>query len=142
MLDQKVQHFEEKGLTTTFNITMARFKTKSKSKAKDNSSPTSSSNDTMKTTRIFKFTPQVVGQKHNYATFASIKEKIIQRAQVELDQGYNVKRSLESGKFINFENKTPHLKIIEIEEIMAETDGVEVDEMEFYTMSRQPTEKE
>ena len=142
MLDQKVQHFEEKGITTTFTITMARFKIKSKSKPKNNSPSTSSLNDPSKNTRIFKFAPQVVGQKHSYATFATIKEKIIQRAQVELDQGYDVKHSLESGKFIDFENKKPHLEIIEIEEIMAEMDEVEVDEMEFYTPSRQPTEKE
>ena len=117
---------------------MARFKIKLKSKAKDNSSLTSTTNESTKTTRIFKFATQVVGQKYNYATFASIKEKIIRRAQVKLDQGYDVKRSLKSGKFINFKNKKPHLKIIEIKEIMAEMDGVEVNEMEFYTPSRQP----
>ena len=142
VLDQKVQLFEEKGLTTTFTITMGRFKIKSKSKPKDASSSSTSLNDTTKNTRIFKFAPQVVGQKHNYATFASIKEKIIRQAQVELDQGYDVKRSLESGKFIDFKNEKPRLEIINIEKIMAETDGVEVDKMEFYPPSRQAMEKE
>ena len=82
--------------------------------------------------KVFKFSPQVVGQKNNFATFATVKEKIIRRTQVELEQGHNIKVALESGKIPSFENEKPHLEIIEIEEIMAESDGVDKDEAKFY----------
>ena len=71
-----------------------------------------------------------------------MKEKIIRRAQVELEQGHDIKVALESGKSPDFDSDKPHLEIIEIEEIMAESDGVNKDEVKFYTPSREPTEKE
>ena len=103
---------------------MARIKIKNKSIGKK-PEPTTTTNEKQKEGgKIYKFSPQVVGQKNEYATFASIKEKIIRRAQVELSQGYDVKRSLEEGKEIDFDQMKPELEIIDIEEVMAETDGV------------------
>ena len=84
----------------------------------------------------------MVGQQNNYATFATVKEKIIRRAQVELEQGHDVKVALENNQTPNFEADKPHLEIINIEEIMAERDGVDKDEKTFYTPSREPTKKE
>ena len=120
---------------------MARIKIKTKSKTKKSEGPQPKDNK-KEFGRIYKFSPQVVGQKNNYATFASIKEKIIRRAQVELTQGYDVKISLETGKYINFEDMKPELEIINIDEIMAESDGILEEDMPTYTPDRIPTEKE
>ena len=106
-----------------------------KFKNKPNQKPTQNtpSNNNKKTLeRTFKFSPQVVGQKNNFATFATVKEKIIRRAQAELEQGHNVKVALESGGIPNFNDDKPHLEIIEIEEIMAENDCVDKDKAKFY----------
>ena len=92
--------------------------------------------------KIFKFNLQVVRQQNNYATFATVKEKIIHRAQVELKQGHNVKVALETNQNPNFDTDKPHLDIIDIEEIMAENDDVDKDKAKFYTPTREPTEKE
>ena len=120
---------------------MARIKIKSRSKGKK-PDQTPSNGKTKEDGKIYKFSPQVVGQKNEYVTFASIKEKIIRRAQVELTQGYNVKVSLEEGKTIDFDQMKPELEIIDIEEIMAESDSVNEDNIRTYTPSRQPTNKE
>ena len=98
---------------------MGKFKFKNKPNQKSNQQAPSN-NDKKTSDKIFKFSPQVVGPKNNFATFATVKEKIIRRAQVELEQGHDIKVALESGKSPDFDNDKPHLKIIEIEEIMAE----------------------
>ena len=54
---------------------MARIKIKSRSKGKK-PDPAPSINKAKEDGKIYKFSPQVVGQKNDYATFASIKEKI------------------------------------------------------------------
>ena len=61
---------------------------------------------------------------------------------MELTQGYNVKVSLEEGKTIDFDQMKPELEIIDIEEIMAESDGIHEDDVGTYTPSWQPTDKE
>ena len=71
-----------------------------------------------------------------------MKEKIIHCAQVELEQGHDVKVALENNQTPNFDADKPHLEIINIEEIMAESNGVDKDKAKFYTPSREPTEKE
>ena len=111
---------------------MARIKIKSRSKGKK-PDPTPLTDKAKEDGKIYKFSLQVVGQKNDYATFASIKEKIVRRAQVELTQGYDVKVSLEEGKTINFDQMKPELEIIDIEEIIAESDGVNEDEIGTYT---------
>ena len=119
---------------------MARIKVKTKSKNKKiDQQSTTTNNKTKEIGKIYKFSPQVIGQKNEYATFASIKEKIIRRAQVELSQGYDVKLSLEKGQEMDFDSMKPELEIVDIKEIMAETDGI--DEA-LYTPDRQPTKKE
>ena len=120
---------------------MGRIIIKNKSKGKK-PEPTTTTEKHKEGGKIYKFSPQVVGQKNGYATFASIKEKIIQRAQVELPQGYNVKRSLKEGKEIDFDLMKPKLEIINIKEIMAESDGIGKENYATYTPDRQPTEKE
>ena len=122
-------------------ITMGKFKFKNKPNQKSNQQA-SSNNDKKTLDKVFKFSPQVVGQKNNFAIFATVKEKIIRRAQVELEQGHDIKVALESRKSPDFDSDKPHLEIIEIEEIMAESDGVDKDEVKFYTPTREPTEKE
>ena len=120
---------------------MAHIKVKAKTKAnkQEGASP---KDDKKESGWIYKFSPHTVGQKNNYATFASIKEKIICRAQVELTQGYDVKISLEAGKYINFEDMKPELEIIDIKDIMAESDGVNDEDLPTYTPNRTPTNKE
>ena len=117
---------------------MARIKIKSRSKGKK-PDQTPSTEKTKEDGKIYKFSPQVVGQKNEYATFASIKEKIIRRAQVELTQGYDVKVSLEEEKTIDFDQMKPELEIIDIEEIMAKANGID---KILYTPDQQPTNKE
>ena len=121
---------------------MARIKIKNKTKGKKSELPTTQNEKHKEGGKIYKFAPQTVGQKNEYATFATIKEKIIRRAQVELSQGYDVKRSLEEGKEIDFDLMKPELEIIDIEEIMAETDGISEEGYAAYTPDRQPTDKE
>ena len=58
------------------------------------------------------------------------------------DRGHDVKVTLENNQTPNFETDKPHLEIIDIEEIMAESNGVDKDEIKFYTPSREPTKKE
>ena len=111
---------------------MARIKIKSRSKGKK-PDPTPLTDKAKEDGKIYKFSLQVVGQKNDYATFASIKEKIVRRAQVELTQGYDVKVSLEEGKTINFDQMKPELEIIDIEEIMAKSDGINEDDIGTYT---------
>ena len=117
-------------------------KIKNKSKGKKPKSNNTTTEKQKERGKIYKFSPQVVGQKNEYATFASIKEKIIRRAQVELSQGYDVKWSLEEGKEIDFDQIKPELEIIDIEEVMAETNGISEDDYATYTPDRQPTKKE
>ena len=121
---------------------MARIRIKNKSKGKKPEPTTTTTEKHKEGGKIYKFSPQVVGQKNEYATFASIKEKIIRRAQVELLQGYDVKRSLEEGKEIDFDQMKPELEIINIEKVMAETDGISEENYATYTPDRQPTDKE
>ena len=116
-----------------------KFRNKPNQKPSNQLTPTNKGKGSEK---IFKFNPQVVGQRNNYATFATVKEKIIRRAQVELEQGHDVKVALETNKTPNFDTDKPHLDIIDIEEIMAENDSVDKDEAKFYTPTREPTEKE
>ena len=119
---------------------MARIKVKAKSKNKKIERPSTTTNEKSKENgKIYKFSPQTIGQKNEYATFASIKEKIIRRAQVELSQGYDVKLSLEKGQLMDFDSMKPELEIVDIEEIMAETEGIDES---LYTPDRQPTDKE
>ena len=54
---------------------MGKFKFKNKPNQKSNQH-TPSNNDKKTSDKIFKFSPQVVGQKNNFATFATVKEKI------------------------------------------------------------------
>ena len=115
---------------------MAKIKIKTRSYSKMKSKSSNSNEENKDSGRIFKFAPQTVGQRNNYATFATIKEKIIRHAQVEMDQGHDIKRSIENEKILDFEDEKPKLDIIEIEEIMAETDGVGDDETAFYTPNR------
>ena len=127
VFDQKSNILKKEGNTKSLvNSTnsMARIKIKNKTKGKKSELPTTQNEKHKEGGKIYKFAPQTVGQKNKYATFATIKEKIIQRAQVELSQGYDVKRSLEEGKEIDFDLMKPELEIIDIEEIMAESDGV------------------
>ena len=91
-----------------------KFRNKPNQKSPNQSTPT---NDGKGPEKIFKFNPQVVGQQNNYATFATVKEKIIRRAQVELDQGHDVKTALESNQTPNFDANKPHLEIIDIEAV-------------------------
>ena len=56
---------------------MARIKIKAKSKNKKIDQQSTTTNDkTKENGKIYKFSPQVIGQKNEYATFASIKEKL------------------------------------------------------------------
>ena len=80
---------------------MGKFKFKNKPNQKSNQQ-TPSNNEKKTSDKIFKCSPQVVGQKNNFATFATVKEKIIRRAQVELEQGHDIKVALESGKSPDF----------------------------------------
>ena len=121
---------------------MAKIKIKTRSYSKMKLKSSNSNEENKESGRIFKFAPQTVGQRNNYATFATIKEKIIQCAQVKMHQGHDIKCSIESEKILDFDDKKPKLDIIEIEEIMAETDGMGDDETVFYTPNREPTEKE
>ena len=77
---------------------MARIKIKTKTKKQEGALP---KDDKKESGWIYKFSLQTVGQKNNYTTFVSIKEKIIRRAQVKLTQGYSIKISLEAGKYID-----------------------------------------
>ena len=52
---------------------------------------TPTNEDKKSSDKIFKFNPQVVGQRNNFAVFATVKEKTIRCAQVELEQGHDVK---------------------------------------------------
>ena len=119
---------------------MARIKIKAKSKNKKTKQQPTSTNDKVKENgKIYKFSPQIIGQKNEYATFASIKEKIIRRAQVELSQGYDVKLSLKKGQMMDLDSMKLELEIVDIKEIMAETEGIDES---LYTPDWQPTEKE
>ena len=58
-----------------------------------------------------------------------------------MTQGYDVKISLEEGRYINFELLKPELEIINIDEIMAESNGIAETEFGTYTPDCEPTEK-
>ena len=65
-------------VTRLLSDTMARIKIKDKSKNKKTEQQSTSTNDKVKENgKIYKFSPQIIGQKNEYATFAWIKEKII-----------------------------------------------------------------
>ena len=53
---------------------MGKFKFENKPNQKSNQQAPSN-NDKKTSEKIFKFSPQVVGQKNNFATFATVKEK-------------------------------------------------------------------
>ena len=86
---------------------MAKIKVKTRSYSKMKTKPSNSNEENKESGRIFKFAPQTVRQKINSATFVTIKEKIIRCAQVEMDQGYDIKRSIKNKKVLDFKDKKP-----------------------------------
>ena len=75
---------------------------RSSGKYKNKKSNSSSNEDT----KEYKFHPQSPG-KHNYATYASVKEKVVQYVQKNFESGIDMAKSLKNMEYVDIEKDKP-----------------------------------
>ena len=68
-------------------------------------------NKSAKQEKEYLFAPKTQGQGNKYATFTSVKEKIVQEAQKKFKYGSDVAKSLKDGKLIDLSTSKPKMKL-------------------------------
>ena len=70
-----------------------------------------SSNKSVKAEKEYLFAPKTQGQNTKYASFASVKEKIVQEAQKKYKYGSDVAKSLKDEKLVDLSKDKPQMKM-------------------------------
>ena len=69
------------------------------------------SSKTAKTEKEYLFAPKTQGQVNKYATFSSVKERIVQEAQKKYKYGSDIAKSLKDEKLVSLSSVRPIMSI-------------------------------
>ena len=68
-------------------------------------------NKSVKAEKEYLFAPKTQSQNTKYASFASVKERIVQKAQKKYKYGSDVAKSLKDEKLVNLSKAKPQMKM-------------------------------